>query len=175
MILGGVSCFLREGETIEPFQQVVRGRRQHAVLREVHVRIDQTGQDEPAVVALARRLGVFLRQRGEGAVPQDAALPAHDHRAVVVAAHRPVGADDARVVREAQRAAAQHPRSGIGAPRHPATRSSMRKRMMRQTLSVAFSSSTSGSLARRSSKAARIIAALAPLTAKMKGIPKRSL
>ena len=175
VVLSGVSRLFGKGEAIEPFQQVVRGRRQHAVLREVNVGIDQSGQDDRAVMALARSVCVRARQVGEGPVPQDAAPPAHDHRAVLVAARRPVGADDAGVVDEAQRAAAQHPRCGIGTRRHPATRSSMRKRMMRQTLSVAFSSSASCPLPRRSSKAARIIAALAPLTAKMKGIPKRSL
>ena len=171
----GVSRFLGEGEAVEPFEQVVRGRRQHAVLREVNVRIDQSGQDDRIVIALARGLGVRARQVGEAAVPEDAALLAHHHRAVVVAAHRRLGADDAGIVPKTQRAAAQNARCGIGARRHPATRSSMRNRMMRQTWSVAFSSSTSRPLARRSSKAARIVAAVAPLTAKMKGIPKRSL
>ena len=175
MVLVGVSRFFGEGEAIEPFEQVVRGRRQHAVLRKVNVRIDQSRQDDLAVIALARSLGVLRRQVGEGAVPQDPALLAHDHRTVLVALHRLVGADDAGIVPEAQRAAAQNPCRGIGARRHPATRSSMRKRMMRQTLSIAFSTSTSRPLAIRSSKAARIIAAVAPLTAKMKGIAKRSL
>ena len=175
MVLGGVSRFLGEGEAVEPFEQVVRGRRQHAVLREVNVRIDQSRQDDRAVVALARRRGVLARQVGEGAVPQDAAPLAYDHGTVLVTLHRPVGADDAGIVPKTHRAAAQNPRCDIGARRHPATRSSMRKRMMRQTLSVAFSSSTSRPLAQRSSKAARIISLVAPLTAKMKGIPKRSL
>ena len=175
MVLGRVPRFLGEGEAIEPFEQVVRGRRQHTVLREVNVRIDQSRQDDIAVIALARSLGVLPRQVGEGAVPQDPALPADDHRAVLVAAYRMVGADDAGIVPEAQRAAAQDPRRGIGARRHPPTRSSMRKRMMRQTLSIAFFSSSSRPLALRSSKAVRIIAAVAPLTAKTKGIAKRSL
>ena len=175
MVLGGVSRFLGEGEAIEPFEQVVRGRSQHSVLREVNVCIDQSGQDDLAVIALARSLGVLPRQVGEIAVPQDAAPLADDHRAVVVAVHRLVRADKAGIVPEAHRAAAQNPRRDIGARRHPSTRSSMRKRMIRQTLSVAFLSSSSRPLARRSSKAARIIAAVAPLTAKMKGIPKRSL
>ena len=121
MVLGGVSRFLGEGEAIEPFEQVVRGRRQHAVLREVNVRIDQSGQDDLAVIAVARSLGVLPRQVGEGAVPEDAAPLAHDHRAVVVAAHRLVGADEAGIVPEAHCAAAQNPRCGIGARRHPAT------------------------------------------------------
>ena len=175
MALVGVSRLFGEGEAIEPFEQVVRGRRQHAVLREVNVRIDQSRQDDLALIALARSLGVLRRQVRESAVPQDAALPAHDHRTVFVAAQRPVGTDDAGIVPKTQRAAAQDPRCGIGARRHPATRSSMRKRMMRQTLSIAFPSSTSRPLATRSSKAARIIALVAPLTAKMKGISKRSL
>ena len=175
MALVGVSRFLGEGEALEPFEQVMRGRRQHAVLREVNVRVDQSRQNDLAVIALARCLGVLPRQVGEGAVPQDPALLTHDHSAVVVALHRLVGADDAGIVPETQRAAAQNPCRGIGACRHPATRSSMRKRMMQQTLSIAFSTSTSRPLALRSSKAARIIAAVAPLTAKMKGMPKRSL
>ena len=170
----GVSRLLGEGEAIEPFEQVVRGRRQHAVLREVNVRVDQSGQDERVVMALARRLGVRRRQVGEGAVPEDAALTADDHRAVLVASYRLVGTDDAGVVPEAQRAAAQDQRCDI-ARGHPATRSSMRKRMMRQTFSIAFPSSTSRPLPLRSSKAARIMSLVAPLTAKMKGIPKRSL
>ena len=175
MVLVGVSRLLGEGEALEPLQQVVRRRRQHPVLREVNVRVDQSRQNDLAVIALARRLGVHPRQVGEGAVPQDAALLAHDHRAVVMALHRLVGADDAGVVPETHRAAAQDPRRGIGARRHPATQSSMRKRMMRQTFSIAFATSTSRSLARRSSKAERIIFLVAPLTAKMKGISKRSL
>ena len=121
MVLGGVSRFLGEGEAIEPFEQVMRGRRQHAVLREVNVCVDQSRQDDLAVIAVARSLGVLPRQVGEGAVPEDAAPLAHDHSAVVVAAHRLVGADEAGIVPEAHCAAAQNPRCGIGARRHPAT------------------------------------------------------
>ena len=175
VVLGGVARLLGEGEAIEPFEQVVRGRRQHAVLREVNVRVDQAGQDHRVFIALARRPGVLARQAGEGAVPEDAALLADDHRAVLMTAHCLLGADGAGVVPKIHRAAAQHAHRGIGARRHPATRSSMRKRMMRQTLSIAFPISASAPLAMRSSKAARIMSLVAPLTAKMKGMPKRSL
>ena len=172
----GVPRFLGEGEAIEPFEQVVRRRRQHAVLREVNVRVDQAGQDDRVVVALAaapRRAPAAgrRRRRARGCGPAGPPPPRRPRGSL-----SPVSGPTTRGSSpKAQRAAAQDPRCGIGARRHPATRSSMRKRMMRQTLSIAFPCSSSGPLAMRSSKAARIMSLVAPLTAKMKGIPKRSL
>src|SRR5262245_27906066 len=53
--------------------------------------------------------------------------------------------------------------------RHGATRSSMRKRIMRQTWPSAVANSSSGSLFTRSLKLARIWCLVTPLTARMNG------
>ncbi len=140
----------------------------------MNVGIDQSRQDDAISEMVDGRPGVPVRQVGESAVPQDSPVGGDGHRAVVMGGDRIRRPDDSRIVAKADRAAAQDSGCSHGDRGHPATRSSMRKRRMRQTLSIALAYSATRSLSTRASKAARILSLEAPLTAKMNGMPKRA-
>ena len=70
----GIAAFFREGEARQPVEQVLAGRGQHAVLREVDVRVDEARHDDAVAIVVDRRLAEALRQqrlpaRPTGCVP----------------------------------------------------------------------------------------------------------
>ena len=157
----GVAAFLREGEAGEPVEQVPSRCGEHAVLREVDMGIDEARHDEhvAVVIDVCRLKG--LRQQAQRSGPEDHAVIANDDGPPALVHRLAVGG-------KAQRLA-------LDDARHGDTLSSMRKRKMRQTWASAVANSAAGSLPTRAAKLSRIICLVAPLTAKMKGKPKRCL
>ena len=96
------------------------------------MRIDEARHDDHVAVIIDLRCAECLRQKRLRAGPQDGAVVAHDDRARLSCGCRAVGG-------EAQRLA-------LDDVRHGDTRSSMRKRKMRQTCESAIANSASASL-----------------------------
>ena len=167
----GVAAFLREGEALQPVEQVAAGSGQHAVLRKVDVRVDQAGQHQRRPVVVHRQRAEPLRQPRRGPAPSDAAGAVHGDRAAAVEQHRAPRRGGGGVGAVGQHRALHHPPANAGA--HGATRSSRRNRRMRSTLARANARSVAGEWLIRSSNAARIAVLAAPFTAKMNGNPNR--
>ena len=161
--LRGVAAFFREREAVQPIQQVLAGRGQHAVLGEVHVGVDEAGQHQRLAVVVDGEAPEPFRQARRVPAPLDAAVHAHRDGAAAPVPNRALRPGDGGIVPVGQDRAENHPR-GVH-PAHGATRSSMRNRRMRSTFASAAACSRSASLPIRASKAARIASFVAPFTA----------
>ena len=197
----GVAALLREGEAVQPVQQVPARRGQHPMLRKVDVGVDEARQHQRLAVVVGREDAEPLRQPGRVAAPDDAPVPGDRDRPAAMEPDRALRPDHGGIVAEGQHRAADHPSvmpctHGVTRSRwpipladpagcwssgwrsrmrraHGATRSSMRNRRMRSTFARAAARSVSASLPIRASNAARIASFVAPFTAKMNGKPKR--
>ncbi len=164
----GEFLLLDEGIVVEPVEQLRAVGADHLGLGIMDMRVDETRRDEGAGVIVDERV---LRRTGENLARSADRLDhsRRDENSAVV---------DQRVRRwtayrwvlvEGQDAAANHPRF-----RAQLRMSLRRSAAIRSISASAAFVSASASLARRRRKAARISALLLPLTAMMKGKPKRA-
>ena len=157
---------------MQPVDQVTARCGEHAVLREVDVCIDQSGQHQGLPVIVRRQRAEPLRQAAGRPAPRNASPGGDGDGAAAVEPHRSLRADAGGIVAVGEHRAAHYP--SAARPAHDATRSSRRKRRMRSTLASASARSVAGAWSTRVANAARIASLVAPLTAKMNGKPKRS-
>ena len=77
-----VAAFFREGEAVEPVEQVFSGCREHTVLREMDMGVDQAWHDEHVTVIIEGRLPERLWKKRPRPRPQDCSIIAHRDSAI---------------------------------------------------------------------------------------------
>ena len=164
----GEFLLLDEGVVVEPVEQLRAVGSDHLGLRIVDVGVDEAGHDEAAGVIVNDRVP---RRAGENVVGPAYGLDpsAGDENGAVGDQRVRRWTAYRRVLVEGQDAAPNHPRL-----RAQGRMSLSRSAAIRSISPSAVVVSASASLARRRRKAARISALLFPLTAMMKGKPKRA-
>ena len=168
--MGGIGEFLLldEGIVVEPVEQLRAVGADHLGLRIVDMGVDEAGHDEAAGVIVDRC--ALWRARENVVGPAYGLDPsAGDENGAVVDQRISGRAAYRRIVVERQDAAANDARL-----RAQARMSLRRSAAIRSISASAVLVSASASLARRRWKAARMSALLLPLTAMMKGKPKRA-
>ncbi len=150
---------------LQPFEQLRAIGGDDPGLRIMDMRVDEAGQHQPAGMVVDRAPG-GARARMSRASPTAAMRPRRSPPRRPRSAPR-AGAGEPRIVAEAENAAANDPL------RH-ARISAMRRAAILSISASAVLNSLAGSALRRASNAATTSSLLLPLTARMKGKPKRS-
>ena len=105
----GVAALLREGEAVQPVEQVPARRGQHPMLRKVDVGVDEARQHQRLAVVVGREGAEPLRQPRRVAAPDDAPVPGDRDRPAAMEPDRALRPDHGGVVAEGQHRAADHP------------------------------------------------------------------
>ena len=102
----GVAALLREGEAVQPVEEVLSGRGEHPVLREVDVGVDEPGEHERVPVVVRREVPEALRKAAGGSAPRDAAVPGDRDRPPPMEPDRAPRSGERRIVAVGQHRAA---------------------------------------------------------------------
>ena len=82
-----IAGLFRKGKAAQPVEQILSRRRQHAVLGEVDMGIDEARQDQAVAEVIDRARAIGLRQGAMRAAPQDAPVIADDDSTLAARGH----------------------------------------------------------------------------------------
>ena len=105
----GIAVLLREGKTVQPVEQILAGRREHSVLGEVDVGVDEARQHERLAVVNGGEGPKGLRQACGGSAPGDAAISRDRDCAAPMEPDGAPRPDDRGIVAECQHCPANDP------------------------------------------------------------------